>query len=198
MEKCGCKVILATSLASCVFDMGSGYVYCSLLYWLYNHVVICWQPVYKGYSNQSAFTVMYIVSIFLFWLWGLCTRSVALGRSNCEGLLHSVKTSSPPFPPLNLYWGISLPQCNESRGSMDGIQDLLTLPAFLTRVRTHLGQVTFPGLVCSCPALCSPSKILIGSPKQPQGCLWISLKLLHSVGLHGVCIRGAPLNQAVV
>ena len=116
-------------------------------------------------------------------------------RSNCEGLLHSVKTSSPPFPPLNLHWGISLPQCNESRGSMDGIQDLLTLPAFLTRVRTHLGQVTFPGLVCSCPALCSPSKILIGNPKQPQGCLWISLKLLHSIGLYGVCIRGAPLYQ---
>ena len=42
----------------------------------------------------------------------------------------------------------------------------LTLQAFLTRVKPHLGRVSFPDLVCSCPAGIHLPLLFLQKPKQ--------------------------------
>ena len=83
------------------------------------------------------------------------------------------ETSFLPIPSPNFNSGITEPQCDESREGTDGIfHSLLTLQAFLTRVRTQ-GRCLFltwgvPALQ-ACTSLCFSSKTLNIQPKTTSG-----------------------------
>ena len=61
---------------------------------------------------------------------------------------------------------------------------LLTLQAFLTRVRTHLGQVSFPDLVCSCPTGMHHPLLFLQNPnRQPKTTSGLPMNLSKAVKL---------------